>query len=719
MHGSRVAFLRLLAFVILLALLATSCSEQLGSLSARLAANAPGSSPGQAALTSTPDATAQTALEAAAAALQDAPTEQGVAAASGGAPVLTEGPSALVSPQAGGANTWVTVTGSGFPANVQVNLYLAGLVSIRSSAASAHVYATATTDRDGNYTLAFPMPSIWPDGTLIEPGPLAILVAAEDFSTRANATFEYRTSAPGPSPTPLATSTATPSPTATPPPVATPIPGRNPYVEVTPLSGSAFTQVTLRGGGFPARSTLTVYLGVFDAQIGGGEPLRYGSTRTDDGGNFALSFTMPAAWPDNTRVEPGPVLILVATENFTYQASAVFTYNAPTSTPPANPSAQVQPRSGGANTQVTVSGGGFPPNTRVDLYLSGLVSLRAAGAAPNSYATTVTDGAGQYRMTFVMPSTWPDGQPIESGTLALLVATQDLGGRASATFDYLAATPTAVSPQSWRGSYYANPDQRNEPVLVRNDAEIRFFWGGGSPDPLLPSDGFSVSWQRTVQFDPGYYRFTVEVDDGARLFVDGTLLLESWRRGERRTLSIDYRLDGGAHTVRLDYFEDVGEALVVLRWQRLADAVVTPVRTPGAPGSRVLFGDHPWNNLRGVNQTFCSGFESECGFAGCVRNYRLVWGPYCREGDYPYIQPGLYRVTFYGTGRVRAGATDYGSTQQLFAFGIHELDLPGSFTFCWPGRQSNGYGFETIAQSTGTYASVDWITVEYLGERCS
>jgi hypothetical protein len=490
-------------------------------------------------------------------------------------------------------------------------------------------------------------------------------------------------------------------------------------VEVTPRSGSGGAQLTLRGGGFPANTTVNVHLGTFDAQVGGGTPARYGATRTDGSGNFILSFTLPTIWPDGTAVDAGLLLILVATENFSHQASAVFDNLVPTPTPAGNPYAVAEPSSGSAGTQVTISGGGFPPNTRVDLYLAGLVGVAAAGAQPTSYANAITDNAGNFRLGFVLPATWPDGEPLTSGTLALLVATQDFSRRANATFDYVAPTPTAVStPGPWRGSYYNNPDLRDDPVLVRDEAEVRFFWGLGSPDLLVPSDNFSASWQRTATFVDGLYRFTVEVDDGVRLFINDQLIIESWRRGERRILSLDFPMRAGEATIRLDYFEYTGAALVALTWGQVGSYAPAPTATPGGPNTGVLFSDNPRNNQRRVNNYFCSGFESECNFAGCARNYRLVWGPYCREGDYPYIQPGHYRVTLYGSGRVRAGATDYGLTQQLFSLGQQEVDLPGSYTFCWPGRQNGGYGFETIVQSLGTYAAVDWITVEYLGDQC-
>ncbi|RIK35513.1 MAG: hypothetical protein DCC55_30085 [Chloroflexi bacterium] len=728
----------LFALVTALAFLSAACSGEAGSLAAFLTPEGRQPEPTQTlapTLEGEPAApaagTAQAALQAAVEALQGTPTEETVAAAGGRfpatptAPLLTEGPSVTVTPGSGRANAWVTVTGSGFPANVRVDVYLAGLVSASALAAAPRSYATTFTDRDGNYSMSFAMPSTWPDGTPIETGTLAVLVATEDFGFRANTSFDFVAETATPTQVPPATLTLTPNPTATPVPTAMPTaprptaippPAVNPYAEVTPLSGGRNAQVTLRGGGFPGHSVIHVYLGTFDAQVGGGERVRYGSAVTESNGNFTISFTLPATWPDGTPVAPGRLLILVATEDLSRQASAVFDYVVPTPTPALNPYAEVQPPSGSANTQVTIRGGGFPANTRVHLYLAGLVSVSAAEAAPTSYASTTTDSAGNYSLTFVMPRTWPDGEAIESGTLALLVATEDFRVRANATFDFVAPTPTAVSGQSWQGSYYANPDLRGDPVLVRADAEIHFYWGTGSPDPALPNDEFSVRWQRSLWFESGLYRFTVEVDDGVRLFVDGNLLLESWRRGERRVLSLDYPMQAGQHTVQLDYFEHAGDALIILNWHRLSDLAPPPTGTPGAPG--LLFSNHPWNNQRGVNQTFCSGFESECNYAGCVRNYRLVWGPYCREGDYPYIRPGLYRVTFYGIGRVRAGATDYGSSRQLFSFGQHEFELPGSFTFCWPGRQSDGYGFETIAQSTGVYAAIDWITVEYLGEQC-
>ncbi|MCB0104700.1 MAG: hypothetical protein KDE53_02300, partial [Caldilineaceae bacterium] len=819
---------------------------------------------------STAESTAAAALKVAVATEQRAAAAAvnaagGVNPSNGAEPtVARKGAAATVNPSSGTAGTAVTISATGFPANTRIDLYLAGLVRASAVAERPQSYATATTDGNGNATLPFVLPTTWPSGEPILTGDLVMLVATQDFATRANTAFAYTaptvpTATPTAPPTvaPTATNTETPVPIPSPTPTNTPIPALNPFVDADPTTGAGGTRVTLHGGGFGPGATVNVYLGTFDAQIGSssGNNVRYAAITADGNGYFTVSFGMPSRWPDGSTIAPGLLLILAETNNFAQQASAVFDYLAPTPTPTINPYARVEPPAGSAGTEITISGGGFPANTRVDLYLAGLVKSNAAAAAarPNSYASATTDGNGDYVMRLSMPATWPDGRSIETGRLALLVASDDFRYRASASFDYVVATPTPVPTSAatatpigtdqWEGRYYNNPDLRGDPVLVRGDRELRFNWGSAAPDPNLPNDDFSVRWQRTASFERGVYRFTVEADDGFRLYVDETLILESWRPGSRRTLELDYPMEPGNHLIRLDYFEDKGVALVNLRWalsdhgwygsyfnnrdvggdpvlqrydstidfdwgtgspdsrvnaddfsvrwlrrmqldggvyrlsakaddgvrvwinddlvldgwqgntaeqlfttevhlgggdyairvdyqENRGNAAVqfelaaapsnepAPTATPVSGTGRILFDSDPRNNRRGVNPTFCSGFESECNFGNCPENYRLVWGPYCRESDYPYIKPGLYRITLHGSGTVRAGATDYGATDQLFGFAEEILTLPGSYTFCWPGKAANGYGFETVVQSTGDAAAVTRITVEYLGENC-
>jgi hypothetical protein len=121
----------------------------------------------------------------------------------------------------------------------------------------------------------------------------------------------------------------------------------------------------------------------------------------------------------------------------------------------------------------------------------------------------------------------------------------------------------------WRAAFFPNPDLVGAPTLVRNDTAISYNWGSGTPANGLPADDFSVRWTRTIAFDEGRYRFYAVVDDGFRLYVDDTLVLNSWSDGGRREIRAELRLQAGYHSLRAEYYERTGDAQVQLNWERL------------------------------------------------------------------------------------------------------------------------------------------------------
>ncbi len=119
----------------------------------------------------------------------------------------------------------------------------------------------------------------------------------------------------------------------------------------------------------------------------------------------------------------------------------------------------------------------------------------------------------------------------------------------------------------WKGEYYNNRDLAGSPVLVRNDKSVDFNWGTGAPASGLPADNFSVRWTRNVDLSAGLYRFTVQVDDGVRLWVDGKLLIDRWHDGTA-TYTADVNLSGGTHALRMEYYEHTGGAMARLSWAK-------------------------------------------------------------------------------------------------------------------------------------------------------
>jgi hypothetical protein len=125
---------------------------------------------------------------------------------------------------------------------------------------------------------------------------------------------------------------------------------------------------------------------------------------------------------------------------------------------------------------------------------------------------------------------------------------------------------------AWRGEYFANRHLIGSPMLVRNDPEVRFNWGAGAPAPGLPADNFSARWTRTLFFNEGTYIFNAVVDDGIRLYVDNVLVIDRWVTGSHQASGVHY-LPAGQHVVRVEYFQEFGEAHIHLWWERIGNMI--------------------------------------------------------------------------------------------------------------------------------------------------
>ena len=134
----------------------------------------------------------------------------------------------------------------------------------------------------------------------------------------------------------------------------------------------------------------------------------------------------------------------------------------------------------------------------------------------------------------------------------------------------------------WRSEYWANRDLSGAPDLVRDQDRVYDDWGTtGSPDPLIPPTNWSARYTRRLNFDEGLYRFTVTVDDGARLWIDGVQVLDAWRDQIVTTYQVDRPLGGGEHDLRLEYYNRGGRALLQFGWSRVyLTATPVPSNTP-------------------------------------------------------------------------------------------------------------------------------------------
>ncbi len=117
------------------------------------------------------------------------------------------------------------------------------------------------------------------------------------------------------------------------------------------------------------------------------------------------------------------------------------------------------------------------------------------------------------------------------------------------------------------GEYYDNADLTNR-LLVRNDPNIDFNWGLGSPAATLGVDTFSVRW--TGQIQPQFsetYTFQTFTDDGVRLWINNQLIIDHWISPGLATHTGAITLVAGQKVaLRMEYYENNGAARAQLSW---------------------------------------------------------------------------------------------------------------------------------------------------------
>ncbi len=118
------------------------------------------------------------------------------------------------------------------------------------------------------------------------------------------------------------------------------------------------------------------------------------------------------------------------------------------------------------------------------------------------------------------------------------------------------------------GEYFDNNRLQGAPRVVRTDARIDFGWTLNSPARGIPFDWYSVRWTGTLTAPAsGVRRLGIEGNDGYRLWLDGRLLIDNWRKQSygSRLASVSLA-PGSAHALRIEYFESTGNARVKLVW---------------------------------------------------------------------------------------------------------------------------------------------------------
>jgi len=122
-----------------------------------------------------------------------------------------------------------------------------------------------------------------------------------------------------------------------------------------------------------------------------------------------------------------------------------------------------------------------------------------------------------------------------------------------------------VTRGALRGSYYRDETFGSLAYQTRDD-RIAFDWGRASPRGL-PPDHFSIRWEGSFNApQTARYTFSLESDDGSRLFIDDAQVIDNWGPHARTTVDGEVELTRGVHRIKVEYFDSELDAFVELSW---------------------------------------------------------------------------------------------------------------------------------------------------------
>ena len=150
-----------------------------------------------------------------------------------------------------------------------------------------------------------------------------------------------------------------------------------------------------------------------------------------------------------------------------------------------------------------------------------------------------------------------------------------VAGPLGVSYTYNSQAPT---PNGLRGSYWSGCQSppstwppTASPSLVRLDPQIAFNWDNLSPSSSIEVDNFCARWAGYINAPAGTYSFGVADDQGARVSVDGTTVVDRWSASlppSPNTFTATYgssiALPGGPVPIIVDYYENTGPAFLSL-----------------------------------------------------------------------------------------------------------------------------------------------------------
>ncbi len=154
-----------------------------------------------------------------------------------------------------------------------------------------------------------------------------------------------------------------------------------------------------------------------------------------------------------------------------------------------------------------------------------------------------------------------------SGVHSIRIEYLELVGGATIRFS-LEFSP---NPPPWQALYYEGAPNRGAQKVQQGEfsgtMQLQHTWGNQSPFPsVLPADGWNGRWVGRFDFAGGNYIFRARADDGVRVYLNDTLVVNGWSDGPHDISNAFRSVGPGTHTITIDYYDRFGYAYLQVFW---------------------------------------------------------------------------------------------------------------------------------------------------------
>lgn len=122
-----------------------------------------------------------------------------------------------------------------------------------------------------------------------------------------------------------------------------------------------------------------------------------------------------------------------------------------------------------------------------------------------------------------------------------------------------------------RACYFANTKLAGDPVAERVDRRVAMAWANWARPETAPIGNFSVRWEGRLGPVPatGTYEIGLSHTDGARLWLDGRKIFDSWKKQPLNLQTRKVKLVAGRrYDLRIEHFAAREQAGVALVWKQ-------------------------------------------------------------------------------------------------------------------------------------------------------